>query len=412
MPWNELHVEQIREEFINEVLHEEMTFARLCRTYGVSRKTGYKWLARHEESGQEGLRDLSRAPHSNPYEVTQDVVELILAIRRKHPTWGPRKLLEVLQKTVAKTPWPVPSTIGRILKRNGLVIARRARRHATPYTRPFASCEESNDLWCADFKGWFKTRDGKRCDPLTISDAASRYLLRCQIVTRPDYDHAQPVFETTFREYGMPRAIRTDNGAPFASVGLGGLSKLSVWLLKHGVKVERIEPGNPQQNGRHERMHRTMKDDALKPPQANARQQQRALDQFRDEYNNERPHESLNMQCPADVYSLSPREFPERVADFEYPEHDFVRGIRTNGQMRWRGKKVFVSDTLKGEHIGLRWHTDSSLIISFGPVDIGLFDEREMRVKRLPKIEPPADAAQRTGGESDTHSSEKVLPMS
>lgn len=261
-----------RFRFKEAVAAEEFSVAELCRQFGVSRKTGYKWLERYQQGGLEALGDRSRAPHHHPNEVAEEVEAAIVGLRREHMHWGPAKLRAWLTTREPAVAWPAASTIGEILKRAGLTHARKKRRRTTPSTQPLAHATESNRVWCADFKGWFWCGDGSRCDPFTLTDAFSRYLLRCQIVPETGEEHVRAILEAAMREYGLPNAIRTDNGPPFASCGIGGLSRLSVWWIRLGIRPERIQPGKPQQNGRHERMHLTLKQHTAQPPAATLRE--------------------------------------------------------------------------------------------------------------------------------------------
>jgi putative transposase len=293
MPWEERKALELRTEFLQEVLRRDDAFAELCRKYSISRVTGYKWKKRYSEQGVAGLNERSRAPRQSPQAMSAAVAEQILAVRRKHPRWGPRKLRRTLSERNPGTRWPALSSMAELLKREGLSQPRRRRVRTPPYTAPLSHAQAPNQVWCADFKGWFRCGDGARCDPLTISDAFSRYLLRATLVEKTDGECVQAVFEAAFREYGLPQAIRTDNGAPFASKAPGGLSRLSMWWLRLGIRPERIRPGAPQQNGRHERMHLTLKQEVASPPCADRRSQQRALAEFVFSYNHERPHEAL-----------------------------------------------------------------------------------------------------------------------
>jgi transposase InsO family protein len=301
MPWKASSVMDERMRFVLEVEQGEHPVSELCRIYGVSRETGYVWLRRYREGGVEWLRDGRRAPLRHPHQTAERIEQAILELRRAHMRWGPRKLKRVLERRQPGQVWPAASTIGEMIAREGLVVARKKRRRVPPYGEPFATADAPNRVWCVDFKGWFRTGDGQRIDPLTISDAYSRYLLRCQAVAKTDGERVQAVFEAAFREYGLPEAIRSDNGAPFASGALCGWSRLSVWWLKLGIRPERIAAGHPEQNGRHERMHRTLQQETAMPPEPNPRAQQRAFDRFRGEYNELRPHEALAMQTPAQV---------------------------------------------------------------------------------------------------------------
>ena len=274
-----------RTQFIARVLADEDAMTALCREYGISRKTGYKWLGRYRREGAAGLRDRSHAPlrHGRAHDVA--VVQAVRGLRERWPHWGPKKQLGELHPEL---PVPVASTIGDWLRREGMVGRSRRRRRCPAYTQPFAAVSAANDVWCTDFKGWFRTADGRRCDPFTLTDAHSRYLLRCQAVARPDAAGVRPIFEAAFKEHGLPRAIRSDNGSPFASPGVGGLSRLAIWWIKLGIRPERIVAGKPQQNGRHERVHRTLKDETAAPPADSLPAQQQRFDHFRAVYNSER----------------------------------------------------------------------------------------------------------------------------
>lgn len=375
MPWKESRVEDERLQFIADWERDECGMSELCRRYGVSRPTGYKWVDRYERFGLDGLKDVARAPHSHPNATPQGVERLVLQGRLKHPTWGPRKLVAWLGPRHPGLRLPAPSTAGEILRRHGLVVGRRRKRRQAPYTEPFVGYEGANATWCADFKGWFRTRDGDRVDPLTVSDGYSRYLLTCRAVRRADYACVRPVFERLFRAHGLPVAIRTDNGVPFASVAAGGLSRLSVWWIKLGIVPERIAPGHPEQNGRHERMHRTLKAETARPPRATRRAQQRAFDAFRREYNEERPHEALGQRPPASAYRPSVRPCPSRVPEMEYGAGFEVRRVRSNGQIKWRGATHFLSEVLVGEPVGLRREDERIWKVYFGPVELARWDE-------------------------------------
>ena len=377
MPWKETCAMTERLRFVTLVEEGEETMAALCRHFGISRKTGYQLLARYAAEGVDGLRDRSHAAHYHPYAVSEAIERRIVALRAKHPTWGPRKLRERLGMDDPATNWPVKSTIGDILRRHGLVIPRKRRRVTPADNSPFIDCAGPNDSWCIDYKGWFRTADGQRCDPLTISDAHSRYLLRCQVVRRADARCARPLLEATFREFGLPLAIRSDNGAPFASRGVAGLSRLSVWWIKLGIKPERITPGRPSENGRHERMHGTLQRDACQTPAANRRAQQKRFDAFRRTYNEERPHEAINNATPSMIYRPSPRPYPARLAELVYPDHWQIRRVRHNGEIRWRGEQLFISEVLTGEPLGLQETDDEGMwSLHFGPILLGTINHR------------------------------------
>lgn len=383
--------------FIFEYQRAERSMTELCERYGIARETGYVWVRRYQEQGVAGLKERSRAALRHPNQTPEAVERTIVELRQAHMRWGPRKLKEILGRNEPGGSWPAVSTIGSLLKREGLVVGRRKRMRTPPYSQPLAHADEVNRVWCADFKGWFRTQDGERIDPLTISDAHSRYLLRCQAVEKTDTLRAQAIFEAAFREYGLPWAIRTDNGAPFASRALAGLSRLAVWWMKLGIVVERIEAGHPEQNGRHERMHRTLKLE-IGEPAANRREQQRALDRFRQEYNQVRPHEALGMQTPAAVYHPSPRRFPTRMPEVEYPETMVVRTIQHKGDFHWKKHEVFVSEVLWGEKVGLLPIGDELFTVYFGQFPIARFDSRHAFLMPLPKTGGFIESDAKEGG--------------
>jgi putative transposase len=376
---------EARMEFM--LMHEQASWSMtdLCEIFEVSRKTGYKWLRRYEELGGAGLRELSRAPLYHPNAVPDEVEAAIVALKLQRPKRGPKKLLELLRRQEPQQSWPVRSTIAAILRRHGLVRARRRSRKSPPYEQPFACLNRPNAVWSADLKGWFLTGDGRRCDPVTITDNYSRYLLRCQVVPTNSFARLQPVFAGAFCEYGLPQAIRTDNGAPFASTTVGGLSRLSVWWIRLGIIPERIAAGKPQQNGRHERMHRTLKDEAISPPKANGRKQQAAFDAFRHEFNHERPHEALDQRFPAELYVPSPRPYPLTLPEMTYPDDMQVRWVKAQGDISWKGHHVYLTDTLAGEPVGLRQVNNDLWDIFFGPIRLAQLDTARKRLIHLPK---------------------------
>jgi putative transposase len=383
MPWKETCPMDEQMQFVADYLKDHWPVAQLCRQYGISRKTGYKWIDRYETEGWPGVREHSRAPHTCPHRTPVALQERVVQLRRQHPHWGPRKLLHRLAMLEPRTAWPAPSTAGEILKRHGLVATRRVRRRTPAAMQPLQTAVQSNDVWATDFKGWFRTQDGTRMDPLTLSDLASRYLLRCQHVRHTTAAAVQPVFVAAFREFGLPAAIRSDNGPPFASVGLGGLSRLAVWWIRLGIRPERIVPGHPEQNGQHERLHRTLKQATAKPPCRTWRLQQRAFEAFRQEYNHERPHEALGMQTPASCYTRSPRAFPRQLPEVEYPSPYRVRRVRSNGEIKWRGRLVFLSEALIGEPVGLQEIDNDLWRIEFGPMPLALYHSYTQQVTRL-----------------------------
>jgi len=383
MPWKVSGVVEKRKRFVEEWLSEEWTMTELCARHGISRQAGYNTLARYQHAGWEGFQARSRAPRCHPNQTLPGIEQQIVELRHQHMRWGPRKLKVVLERKQPEVPWPAASTMGELLRREGLVIPRKKRRRMDPYTAPFASASEPNRVWCGDFKGWNRTRDGERIDPLTISDACTRYLLRCQAVEKMDRARVQAIFEAAFREYGLPQAIRTDNGAPFASRAIAGLSRLALWWMKLGIVPERIQPAHPEQNGRHERMHLTLQQETMAPMAANRRAQQRRFDQFRSEYNQLRPHEALEMRTPASCYAPSPRVYPARLREPDYDTSLRVRRVNRGGQFSWRHHDVFLSETLMGERVGLEPIDDRWYTIYFAQFPLGQFDSRTRTVHRL-----------------------------
>jgi len=408
MPWKASSVMEEKLRFVFEYERRERSMTELCQRYEIARETGYVWLRRYRRAGAAGLTEHSRAARRHNNQTPEDIEQIVLELRQAHMRWGPRKLKWILKRDEPGRCWPAASTIGELLKREGLVVARKKRRRTAPYTDPLAHADEANRVWCADFKGWFRTADGQRIDPLTISDAHSRYLLRCQAVEKTDTARVQAIFEAAFREYGLPQAIRTDNGAPFASHAVAGLSRLAVWWIKLGITPERIAAGHPEQNGRHERMHRTLKQEAAQPPAGNRREQQRTLDQFRQEYNDVRPHEALEMQTPAAVYQPSARSFPARVPEPDYPQTMLVRSVRPHGHFRWNQHDVFLSEVLWGERVGLLPEDDRWFTIYFAQLPMARFDSQKLQVMPLPKAEAFDNVA---AGEGDASPSPAPHPL-
>ena len=354
-----------------------------CERYGISRQTGYELVQRYRQEGEVGLEERSRAPRRHPNQTAEAVQEQVLAMRRAHPRWGPRKLKQRLQRIDPEARWPALSTIGAMVKREGLSIPRKKRLRTPPYSQPFAAATAPNRVWCADFKGWFRTADQQRIDPLTISDAHSRYLLRCQAVEKTNTEQVRAIFEAAFREHGLPEAIRTDNGVPFASRAIAGLSELALYWMKLNIVPERIAAGHPEQNGRHERMHRTLQEETASPPASNRRAQQQAFDRFRTVYNQERPHEALHMRTPAECYTPSTRSYPAHFLEPEYPETMRVRKVYTAGQFLWKDHDVFLSKVLAGEHVGLLQTDDRYWRIYFAAFPIARLDAQSLKVEPL-----------------------------
>lgn len=407
MPWARTDWMSERVKFVAAYLEHEACFSDLCLDFGISRKTGYKWVRRYESEGPPALQERSRAPHSHPNATSSDIVQAILTIRRRHPRWGPRKVQVVFQRQRPHAVVPAASTIGDILKRHGLVRPRRRVRRSSPYVDRLRQYDAPNAVWCADFKGCFPIggqRGGARCHPLTISDGYSRFLLRCRGLRRPLSQYARRVFESAFCEYGLPRAIRTDNGPPFSTLAPGGLSRLSVWWIRLGIRPERIMPGRPEQNGRHERMHRTLKAETAKPPRSSFSAQQRAFDRFRLEYNEVRPHEALGQEVPASLYRPSLRSYPDRLPEPEYPTHFETRVAYPNGVISFGTTQWYVSNCIAGERVGLEPCDDGRWRVHFGWVPIGILDLRRAAERNrrnfgtlVPIVDPALHRRRRRG---------------
>ena len=376
MPWMETCAVTERARMVFEWMKGRLSKIELAELFGVSRPTLDKWIDRHLRLGLDGLKDVSRAPHHHPNQTPPAICQRVLAFKRLHRNWGPRKLRAALIWADRLMPWPAGSTIGDMLRRDGLSQRRKVRRRVPPYTEPFSECREPNDVWCVDFKGHFRTGDGSRCDPLTLTDAASRYLLVCRVMKSTGLDATQRVLEAAFKEYGLPRAIRSDNGSPFAGQGVLALTRLSLWWIKLGIKPERIAPGSPQQNGRHERFHLTLKQETASPPMASLAAQQRRFDEFKREYNTQRPHEALGQQTPASIYVPSPRSYRRPPKDADYPAGTVVRRVQNGGEFYWRSAAIFLSEALRGERIGLRQLSDRYWSVEFMHLQLGLLDDR------------------------------------
>jgi len=379
--WKETRVQDERLRLCLEFEAGELSRAEICRRYGVSRKSGYKWWEQYLREGVAGLADRSRAPQNQPHAVDEETVGAILGLRARYPSWGERKLKAWLERERGERQWPCASSIGAVLKRYGLTSPPKRRRRASP-SHELAAPSCANQVWAIDFKGWFRTGDGRRCDPLTLTDAHTRYLLRCQGVDATGAAFVRPLLEAAFREYGMPARMRSDNGPPFASTGVGGLSRLSVWWLRLGIALERIEPGHPEQNGRHERMHRTLKRETARPPERTLRAQQRAFDRFRQEYNEERPHEALGMATPGSRYAPSARPFPARLPELEYPAGFALRVVEQHGDVSWRFGRFFLGEALAGETVGLE-EVEEGWRVWLGPLRLAYLDGRQMAKARL-----------------------------
>jgi putative transposase len=391
MPWKECHVMDERLRFVARLLEGEK-MAPLCAEFGISRKTGYKIYDRYRDCGVGAFSDRSRRPHRQANRLPAPIEATIVRLKREYPSWGAPKIREKLRQQVTGSHLPAISTVHAILDRRGLVTRRRRRRHAatgTDLSRP----TEANALWCADYKGEFMLGNRRYCYPLTITDFATRYLLTCEALATTQETFAFTVFERTFKEFGLPQRIRTDNGVPFASAhALYGLSKLSVWWLRLGIQIERIRPGHPQQNGRHERMHLTLKKEATKPAVANVLQQQARFDTFVQQYNRERPHQALGMKVPADLYARSPRVY-RGLEDLTYPFHDQTIAVTRCGRICFKGRKVNLSHVFAGQNVGVTQVGERIWLVTFMQYDLGYFDDETCRLEPIenpfgPKVLP------------------------
>ncbi len=403
MPWKGVTVSEARQEFLKDYRLGWYPVSELADRHSISRKTAHKWIKRAEEWGENGYQELSRRPHHSPGQTEPAIVQALVELRKARPHRGPAKLLDQLQRRHPEMELPSVATVGRILAREGLVRPRRRWRRAHPGC-PKTVAQGPNDIWAADYKGQFRLKNGQYCFPLTVSDLASRYLLGCDAHPAISLELTQKHFRGLFECYGLPNRIRTDNGVPFASNALARLSQLSAWFIKLGIYPELIEPGRPSQNGIHERMHRTLKQEATIPPAGSLPAQQRKLDRFREDFNGERPHQALGMKRPAEVYQASARPMPRRIEPYEYPGHCLVRRVSRDGTIRVLGKQIFVSNTLQEDEVGLEEVDDGVYDVYFCFYQLGRYHLRDNRIEdivsRVPVTRKQIDLASR------------VLPMS
>jgi transposase InsO family protein len=390
MPFKETCRMEERIRMLADYATGNWSVSQLCRRYGVSRDTFYEWRKRQASGAEEWFIDRSHAPLHCPHRVEDTIVRKVIAARRRFAHLGPRKILAVLERQAPQVAWPAASTIGDILKRAGLVEATRRRRRPLDQRRPCTSVSAPNDEWSTDFKGWFRTGDGQRIDPLTVSDNHTRFLIALRIAA-PTIEDVRPCFERVFGEYGLPLAIRCDNGTPFGSRGAAGLTRLSAWWVKLGVEPHFIRPASPQENGRHERMHRTLKAQTSRPPARNAAAQQTRFDAFRRHYNEERPHEALGQRTPGEVYTPSRRTMPARMEDPWYDADHQIRRIRSSGEIIWKGERVFISEALVGELVGIAELESGDHVVRFCDLDIGLIDRQSLFVRFAPPREGPCE---------------------
>lgn len=387
MPWKEVKPMDEKVLFIADYLRGAETITDLCQRYGISRKTGYKWIQRYRQQGMAGLAECSRRPHQSPLTTPYALRQAIMALRQRRRTPpGAKKIQALLAQRFPNASIPSKTTIYNVLNQAGLVSAKAPRRRVAPGAPAFAPVSAPNALWSADFKGQFKTRSGHWCYPLTVMDHHSRYLLGCQGMGGTRFADTQHTFTRLFKEYGLPGRIRTDNGVPFATTATAGLSRLAVWWIKLGIVPERIAPGQPQQNARHERMHRTLKQAATKPPSSTLKAQQRRFDRFRQQYNDARPHEALDQTTPASCYTPSTRAFPDTLPEPHYPDYYEIRKVGSSGVIYWRNKQVYISHLLHDEPVGLSEVADGLWDVYFGPLRMGHFNERDVKGCTVPYL--------------------------
>ena len=381
MPWKESCAMDERVKFIADHGSGLWTMTELCERYEISRKTGYKWFDRYRLEGPAGLVERSHAPHVHGRATPQHIVDAIIGLREERPNWGPRKIIGKLTRQQPSIAWPTPSTAGAILKRAGKVADRRVRRRAPPRLGELTVPQHANHVWAIDHKGWMRLGDGKRVEPLTVTDGFSRYVISVAATGSTEYAEAKPLMERAFHDYGLPEVIRSDNGSPFASTGITGLTRLSVWWIKLGIRHERIDPGHPQQNGRHERFHLTLLE-AMQPPAANRAAQSRRFAAFARDFNEERPHEALGQHTPASVYQRSSRSMPARLPEPDYPVATAVRQVRSNGEIKWQGDFVHICSALAGEAVAIEETQDGDWQGRFFDVPIAIIDQATRQLRR------------------------------
>ena len=389
MPWKTSTPVDLRREFMERVLRGERV-TDLCREFGISRKTGDKLKQRYKRMGEAGLEDGRRGPKVIPHRTPPEVEALLVAEKKLHPTWGAKKLKSVLEERLERT-FPALSTINDLLSRHDLVKRRKNRGRDRASPTPLRAATAPNELGCIDYKGQFRLGDRSYCYPLTITDQFSRYLLTCEGMGAISEAEARETCVDTFRRYGLPVAIRSDNGTPFASTGLAGLTSLSVFWMRLGIECERIRPSHPEENGRHERMHRTLKAETARPARSNLLQQQERFDEFTEEFNNVRPHEALGLRPPSKVYQRSPRDYPRELPEPDYPTHDDVLQVATCGGIRLHRQRYHLTAALRGQLVGIRERKDGSWLVSFMKLDLAVLG-RDGRTLSLSRSAPPNPA--------------------
>jgi len=385
MPWERTEPMNEKMKFVATYLDKQFdSFQSLCERFNISRKTGYQIVNRYKKEGPKGLEERSRAPRQHGGRMAPNIESSILALKEKRPRWGAKKVLNYLKQECPSQVWPAKSTIDDLFKRHGLVRPARRKRRVAPYTEPFALCTQANDSWSIDYKGQFRLKNGEYCYPLTVTDNFSRYILAISGSSRISGHNTKATLERLFFEHGLPTAIRSDNGAPFAGTGLAGLSRVNVWIIKQGIIPERIRTGHPEENGRHERMHLTLKQETAQPSQRTQAEQQKSFDVFRQMFNEERPHEGIDFNRPAYLYAASDRQYTGQARLVEYDgSFQHKRKVKSNGMMKWKGKEIFISETLEAETIALKPYSEDEWLIYFSFMPIGVFNERMQKVIRI-----------------------------
>jgi len=388
MPWMTGKPMDQKLNLISCWLEKRHNITDLSAKFDVSRKTIYKYIGRYEKEGIQGLKEKCRIPRTNPKRKPERIKQMVLEAKVKHTRWGPKKLVAVLGTRYPEENWPSASTAGGWLKEAGLVNLRKRKNRVPRYSEPFIDCLNPNDVWSIDYKGQYHTRDKNICYPLTVTDNYSRYLLCCDALKGPRLEDTYNCLKKAFHDYGLPYAIRSDNGVPFATASITGLTKLSIWWIKLGIRPERIEAGEPQQNGRHERMHRTLKEFIVDHKAANLVDQQNKFNEFKNEYNFVRPHEALDQKTPATAFVASFRNYPAKLPGIEYECNEKIRIVRTNGEIRLNGKKYFLSELLCGEPVELRQINDTQVKIYYSFYPIGMLDLKKQKIFRIIKVLP------------------------
>jgi len=383
MAWENYKVEQQRLQVIQAYISKKSTMTDICKQYGISRRIGYKWYHRFIKQGIDGLKDLSKAPHTPNHRYANEQINMAIDMKLRYRRWGPKKILIKLEEKYPEENWPSPTRLYEIFKEHHLVNSRKIRSRV-PATAPLGDLTACNNTWAVDFKGWFLTGDGRKCEPLTITDCYTRYLIRCTHLEKHSVEYVWPIFDEAFREYGLPDRLRSDNGPPFGSVGVGRLTGLSINLIKAGVTPEWIRPGHPEENGRHERFHLTLKQEVASPPKGTLAQQIQAMSQFHQEYNFERPHEALNMKVPASCYHSSRRNWDGILRSPEYDTKEMdVRKVCQSGCIWLNQKEYYIGQTLTKEYVGIKINENNEKELYYGPVYLGKLTDKKLEKPRL-----------------------------